>query len=51
MRTPPSYAMFQEFYSSSDDQKLDELVDTCQLIATVLEFQQQVHFHKYNCLV
>ena len=32
----------QEFYPSGDQQKLLELVDTCQLLGTVVEFQQQV---------
>ncbi len=32
----------QEFYPPHDQQKLAELAETCQLMETVLEFQQQV---------
>ena len=31
----------QELYPANDQLKLHELVDTCQLMGSVLEFQQQ----------
>ena len=33
--------MLQELYPANDDTKLRDLVDTCQMMGTVLEFQQQ----------
>jgi hypothetical protein len=36
----------QEFYPHKDEQKLLELVETFELMATVVEFQQQVNLPK-----
>ena len=33
--------VLQELYPANDDAKLRDLVDTCQMMGTVLEFQQQ----------
>lgn len=36
-----TYISTQELYPANDQLKLHELVDTCQLMGSVLEFQQQ----------
>ena len=35
------YLFLQELYPANDQLKLQDLVDTCQLMGSVLEFQQQ----------